>query len=54
LENVSDKSYKLLYRGGSHQSDGSLETWQHLWSSWWDTKGDPERQFGWLVLDTEM
>jgi hypothetical protein len=51
---MSDQNFVLLYQEESCQSDGSLETLQHLWSSWQGTEGDPERQFGLLLPDTEM
>lgn len=50
---MSDQNFILLYQEGSCRIDGSLETLQHLWSSWQDTEADPERQFGLLLLDTE-
>jgi len=51
---MSDQSFILLYQEGSYRSDGPLETWQHLWSSWQDNEADPKRKFGFLLLDTEM
>jgi hypothetical protein len=51
---MSDQSFILLYQEGSCRSDGPLETLQHPWGSWQDKEADPERQFGFLLLDTEM